>query len=128
MKIDCANKRNISQSSDLPDMTAGVQMFFQPMKIGPVYKQNKHGYLEEFLNIFKTQGVIQTLNPQQLATKPEGERAWKWRKLHTLPEPKLNVDDIVKIGKTKYRVMDKEDNSQYGVVSYDLQEDYEDED
>jgi hypothetical protein len=128
MKIDCGNKRSISQSSDLPDVSSGIQLWFQPLKIGPVFKQNKDGYLEEFLSVFKTQGVLQTLTPQQLAMKPEGERTWKWRKLHMLPEPKLRVDDIVIIGETSYRVMDKEDNSQYGVTSYDLQEDYVDED
>lgn len=127
MRINCGNKRNISQSSDLPDVSPGIEMFFQPLIISKVYKQNNKGYLEEFLNTFRTQGVIQTLSPAQLAMKPEGQRTWQWRKLHTLSEPRLKLDDIIYIYKIRYRVMDMEDNSQYSVISYDLQEDYSDE-
>lgn len=128
MKIDSAKKRNISESIDLPDLSTGVQMFFQPLIISKIYKQNNKGYLEEFLNTFRTQGVIQTLSVAQLAMKPEGQRTWQWRKLHTVSEPKLKLDDLIVIKKIRYRVMSMEDNNQYGVISYDLQEDYLDED
>jgi hypothetical protein len=124
MRIDSGKKRNISESIALPEVSDGVQYFFQPLVIGKVFKQNKKGYLEEFINTFRTQGVIQTLTPAQLAMKPEGQRTWQWRKLHLLSEPRLKLDDVIIIRKIRYRVMDMEDNSQYGVCSYDLQEDY----
>lgn len=127
-KIDRANKRNTNDANDLPDMSAGVQMFFQNIKIEIVHKRNESGYLKEKTKCILTQGVRQTFTPAQLAMKPEGQRTWKWSKLHTLPEPKLNLDDIVKIRDVSYRVMTRADQSEYGFVEYDLLEGYENED
>ena len=128
MRIPYASKKSISESPDLPDVSSGIQMYLQTLQIGLVHKQNTNGYLEEFINTFRTQGVIQTLSPAQLAMKPEGQRTWQWRKLHTTPELKLKLDDIIIVHKIRYRVMDMEDNRQYGVSSFDLQEDYQDAD
>lgn len=128
MIIDRANKRNITEANDLPDVSSGVQMFFQNIKIDIVRKRNEDGYLKEKKECLLAQGVVQIFTPAQLAMKPEGERTWKWRKLHMTSHPKLKLDDIVEIKGIKYRVMDMEDFSEYGVVSYDLQEDYRHED
>lgn len=127
MRIVSANKMKVYDSNDLPDMSEGVQMFFQNIFIEILHKQNSEGFLQEFAKPVRTQGVRVTQTPQQLAMKPEGQRDWKWSNLFMLPEPKLRVDDIVKIQGTKYRVMQKSDNKEYGVCSYELLEDYNDE-
>lgn len=128
MKIDRGNKRDVNDANDLPDLSMGVQMFFQSIKIEVIRKRNEGGYLKENKKCILTQGVRQTYTPKQLEMKPEGQRTWKWSKLHTLPECKLKLDDIVEIRGVKYRVMDMEDQGEYGFISYDLKEDYEDED
>lgn len=128
MKIDSANKRNVNDANNLPDLSGGVQMFFQNIKIDIVKKRNDLGYLKEYKKCILTQGVRQTMTPAKLAIKPEGERTWKWSTLHTLPEPKLELDDIIKIRDVKYRVMSMENQAEYGFVAYELLEDYEDED
>jgi hypothetical protein len=128
MKIDRANKRNLTEANDLPDLSTSVQMFFQNIKIDVIRKENNSGYVKEKKLCILTQGVRQTFTPAQLAMKPEGERTWKWSKLHTLPEPKLKLDDIVQIRGIKYRVMVMADQSEYGFEEYDLQEDYINED
>lgn len=125
MKIDRANKRNVNDATDLPDVSQGVQMFFQNIKIDLVRKINENGYLKEHKHCILTQGVRQTFTPRQLAMKPEGQRTWKWSRLHMLPEPKLKLDDIANIRGTKYRVMSSVDQSEYGFMEYDLIEDYE---
>ena len=127
MKIVPANKKNISESPDLPDVSIGIQMYFQPIKISLVYKQNKDGYLQEFLNTFSTQGFRMAQSPQQLMMKPEGERDWKWSTLFTFPDLQIKVDDIITINKVKYRVMNRRDNREYGVQEFELLEDYVDE-
>lgn len=128
MKIDCANKRNISNSPDVPDVSAGIQMWFQPIRIDVVFKQNRGGYLQEFINTFRNQAFKIAQSPQQLMMKPEGQRDWKWHTLYMNGEPKLKVDDIIVIQNMKYRVMQKRDNSEYSCVEYELLEDYQDED
>lgn len=128
MKIDRANKRNIIDTNDLPDLSAAVQAFFQKIKLEVVRKRNDDGYLKEKKHCIITQGVRVTFTARQLEMKPEGERTWKWSKLYTLPYPKLKLDDIVEIRGIKYRVMLLTDQAEYGYVEYDLKEDYEDED
>lgn len=127
MKIDRANKRNILEANDLPDLSIGVQMFFQNIKIDIVRKINVDGYLKEKKICILTQGVRQTMTPAQLSMKPEGQRTWRWSKLHTLPDPRLFLDDIANIRGIKYRVMSMENQSEYGFVAYDIVEDYTDE-
>ncbi len=123
-KIDRANKRNINDANDLPDVSDGVRMFFQNIKIEVLHKYTEDGYVKEKKTCILTQGVRVTQTPSQLAMKPEGERTWKWSNLFTVPGVNLKLDDIVEIRDIKYRVMGKEDNSEYGVVSYSLLEDY----
>lgn len=128
MKIDRANKWNVNYANDLPDVSEGVQMFFQTIKMHRVTKHNEDGYLVERKHCILTQGVRQTFTLAQLAMKPEGQRTWRWSKLHILPNPKLALDDIVEIRGIHYRVMTMDNHAEYGVISYDLIEDYKDED
>lgn len=125
MKIDRANKRGINHANDLPDVSVGVQMFFQNIKIDLIIKINENGYLKEIKKCILTQGVRQTMTPRQLMMKPEGQRTWKWSRLHMLPNQRLKLDDIVKISEVKYRVMSSVDQSEYGFIEYDIVEDYE---
>lgn len=128
MIIDRASRKSLNDANDLPDVSAGVQMFFQNIKIDLVRKHNDDGYVKEKKTCILTQGVRQTFTPRQLEMKPEGQRTWKWSKLHMVPEPRLSLDDILKIRGIKYRVMTSDDHAEYGVISYDLKEDYENED
>ena len=127
MRIDRATKRSIDESPDLLDMSDGVQMFFQSIKIDIIHKYNEDGYIRDKKKCIITQGVRVTMSPAQLMMRPEGERTWRWSKLFTLPEPRLKLDDIVQVRGVKYRVMSMENNSEYGVMSYDLLEDYQNE-
>ena len=127
MKIDYAGKRKLSQSNDLPDMTPGIEMFFQKITIEIVIKHNHKGILEEETSTHRTMGVRISQTGQQLAMHPEGQRNWKYSNLFMLPEPKLRVDDVVRIQGVKYRVMNRKNNSEYSCVEYELLEDYENE-
>ena len=126
MSIDYAGKRGIHESGDLPDVSEGIQMFFQRIELELIRKQNDGGFLQEDADPISTQGVRITQTPQQLAMHPEGERDWKWSNLFMVPEPRLKVDDRVKIQGVKYRVMNRADNKEYGCMQYELLEDYDD--
>jgi len=123
MKIIPANKTTVYNAHDLPDMTEGIMSFFQNIVIELIYKQNDEGFLEETPTAIRTQGVRFSQSSRELAMKPEGER--KWSTLYLLPEPVLKVDDKVKIFGIVYRVMSSTGNSEYGVCSYELIEDYD---
>lgn len=123
-KIDRANKRKVTELIDLPDVSAAVQMFFQPIKINVVCKVQVDGYTQETTRCITTQGVRQAFTADQLAIKPEGQRGWKFSKLYCTPDVKLKLDDIIYIRGVKSRVMASADWAEYGYSEFDLVEDY----
>lgn len=120
-----AKNKNINQSPDVAvDVSLGVQMFFQKMIIELVMTNNQNGIMVEYTSTLWTMGVRISQTLRQLAIKPEGERAWKWSDLYTVPGIQIPVDSIIKIQNIKYRVMSSRANQEYGVIAFELLEDY----
>ena len=68
--------------------------------------------------------MVQNATDTDLQIKSDGERQWKYYKLHTTYD-KLNNDDIIEINKIRYRIKSKsQDNLHYGFTRYQLIEDY----
>lgn len=110
--------------SGLPDVGYSVMQFLQTVKIGIIEKQQINGYTQEIINYIKTQAARQPLSAQELAIKAEGERSWKWEKIHTTPEVKLSTDDRIVFKGIPYRVMEKFDYTEYGFLEYHVVEDF----
>lgn len=111
-------------SATLPTMFDTVLDYLQPMVFENVLKSQVGFQTQETAVETNFQGVWQPFTAQQLRMKPEGQRAWKWFQLHAHPQLILNPDDIVKFQNQNYRVMTKQDYSQYGFVEYHLTNDY----
>ena len=79
---------------------------------------------KETKRTISTQGVRQPMSAQQLAIKPEGQRAWRWETIHCLPDVVLKVDDRVIFNGVEYRVMQKWSWPEYGYVQYEICQDY----
>ena len=127
MKILNARDRNADiLSSGLPDVSAGVEHFFQPITVDLVVKTQTDGYTEEEKKRYKTQGTVQPFSAKELKILPEGQRGWKWTMLHCLPGLCLDLDDIVIIRGVRSRVMGSKDFSEYGYKEYHLAEGYTD--
>lgn len=72
-------------------------------------------------------GILYPMKAQQIALKPEGQRAWKWWGL--ISEKELSVDDVVEYHDIQYRVFAKTDWSYIsGKYLYDLAEAFHDAD
>lgn len=108
----------------LPDMTDVLTNFFQPMTFTQITKAIVNSLLTETQTQINTSGTRQALSPQQLALKPEGQRAWRWQQIHTWPNVILSPDDIIIFGPKSYRVMAKIDHTEYGYLEYHVVEDY----
>jgi len=110
----------------LPDVSDALNSWFQNMVFGLVVKTvNIAGELVETETEINFRGVMQPFTFQQLYLKPEGQRAWKWHKLHAEIQLALKPDDVVVYETVQYRVMKKGDYNKYGYVEYDLVQDYE---
>jgi hypothetical protein len=108
-----------------PNLASAVAAWMQPLEFVLVGKEMVDHILTETYITKRTFGVRAPLKPQELALKPEGQRAWRWEKIHALPSLKLNVDDIIKFGELRYRVMGKADYSEYGYLEYEIAEGFD---
>lgn len=111
--------------SSLPQVGEVLPGWFQPMKFEVITKSLVNYEVEEVIVEVSTQGVRQPMTAQQLAIKPEGQRAWKWETMHCLPNVPLKVDDIIVFGNTKYRVMQKWDWTEYGYLEFHICQAYQ---
>ena len=111
--------------SGLPQVGEVLPGWFQPLTFDIITKSLVNYELEEVIIPVKTQGVRQPMSAQQLAIKPEGQRAWKWETIHCLPDVPLKIDDIVVFGNKRYRVVEKWDWSEYGYCQYEICQGYD---
>jgi len=109
----------------LPQVGEVLPSWFQTLTFELVTKSLIDYEVQETLQTITTQGVRQPMSAQQLAIKPEGQRAWKWETMHCLPDVKLRVDDIILFNGVKYRVMERWDWSEYGYLEYHICQAYE---
>lgn len=114
-----------SALAGLPDVETSLSGVVYPISVYRVSKSIVDGFLQEIETKTETEGVIQPLSAQQIAIKPEGQRAWKWMELHCRANLILKPDDIVAIDGVKYRVTAVYDYRQYGFMHYELAQNYE---
>lgn len=113
------------QPGTLPNVADTLANFFQLLTVRQVTKTVVNFQLSETATTVQFQGALMPFPAQQLRMKPEGQRAWKWKKIFTWPSVTLNPDDIVLTQDgTQYRVMNKSDFKEYGYDEYDCTEDY----
>lgn len=125
MKFSNGKNTKLNQNSGtLPDVSAALLNWFQPMVFIRVLKEVINGQVSETPTPASFQGVIQPFNARQLMLKPEGQRAWSWWKLHCQPSFIVDVDEVVTYLGKQYRVMARNDYAIYGYIEYDLIEDY----
>lgn len=122
--ISNAKDIKIGAQSNLPQMSEVLLAWFQDMTFDLVTKTIDEYDLKETTQSISTRGVRQPFTSQQLAIKPEGQRAWLWETLHCLPDVKLKPDDVVLFNQVRYRVMEKLDYSEYGYLEYHIIQDY----
>ena len=99
--------------------------WFYPLELGRAQKQQIDGLTQEILTTVKSKGVVQPLSAQQLAIKPEGQRAWIWLSVYCLPDLVLQPSDIIVYNCLRYRVMAKHDYTMHGFIHYEIVEDYQ---
>lgn len=109
----------------LPNVSGALKTWKQKMtfylitKTSVRYKQKETAVKMDFF------GVMQPLSSVSVERKPEGQRDWRWWRLHAEVGTIMKLDDVVIYRDVQYRVRAYTDYRDYGYVEYELTEDYE---
>jgi len=110
----------------LPDVSGAMCDWFQPITFTQIVKQVIDHKVQETETEISFKGVMQPMRPQEIAYRPEGDRAFKWHTCHTEIGTEFKVDDVILYKGVRYRVKSKANFASYGYLKYDLVEDYND--
>jgi hypothetical protein len=120
-----ANSKPLSESAPtLPNVQDAMTNWFQPIVFVLVKKSVVNFELNEVQTQIRFQGVIESTTPTQLMMKPEGQRSWNFINIWAYPDLILNIDEVFQYNEKNYRVIIKNDWSQYGYVYYEAAEFY----
>jgi len=123
--ISSAADRDVySTALCLPTVQSTITGWFRPLVVGRVTKTVVNFETKEVFKETSCMGVIQPFGPSLLRLKPEGQRSWEWKLLHTTPDIHLENDERFTLGGVPYRVMKNQDFSEYGYMQYELVQDY----
>lgn len=123
--IKNANKNKIGSKSRLPNMSQTIMGWFLPIEFGIVTRQIVDYEPVDTITRIKTQGVVQPPKPEDIELQVEGVRNWEWQEIHCLPNLQVDVNQFIFYLDKKYKVMKKENFSQYGYMRYLVCEAYD---
>ena len=115
---------NPTGPAPLPNMSNTLNSWFKKMTFTVVEKIVINFQIIEEGTEYNFMGVWQPFTSQQLMMKTEGQRSWKWFKVHAQTKLILAPDMVIEYSDAQYRVMSKSDYKEYGYVEYDLVEDF----
>ena len=113
-------------NSNLPNMADVVNIWSENIYCYVIKKELKNYVLEETKTFLRIKGMFQNAKDTDLQIKTDGQREWRYYKLHSTYD-KLNNDDIIEIDNIRYRIKSKSQDKKYGFTRYILLEDYRDE-
>lgn len=122
--IPSAKNRNLSDGASVPNVGETIIAWMKPITLIRVESKPVDHEVKQIRTELKTLGMVQPFGNRELRLKPEGERSWDWQMLHVLPEVDLKNGEEFQIGSTRYRVMSNAKWSDYGYISYELVENY----
>ncbi len=124
-----ANRLSVADAvMPTPNMRSTMLGWMRPIALGIITRTTVDFQTVETVRDVETHGLTQPLTAQKLALKPEGERTWDWRLLHTTTDLELNTGDNVVTTRrgvtTRFRVMARGEYSEDGFYSYEIVNDY----
>ena len=121
--ITCGKNTKLSESSVLPDVSAGIAQTLQNLRVGVIRSTQVDGKTQIIPIYRMAMAAIQPM-PEKLAIAKEGERSWKWSTIYAQPDLDLTTGDLVVIKGITYKIMSEENWAQYGFLKYDCIENY----
>lgn len=121
-----ANSRTLDQiTPNLPNMGATLTEWLQTITFTVVKKTTENFQVIETVKSIVFEGIVENVQPQNLDIRQEGQRKWRYISVWSTIDLELNPDDKFDYQRVKYRVMSKNDWSNYGYIQYECVEDYQ---
>jgi hypothetical protein len=111
------------QPGTLPMFADVVASWFQLLTFEIVTKTVVNFQVVETTTPMNFQGVVVD-DTRKLDMQPHGQRLWKHKSLYCWPTVLLAPDDVVKYQGDQYRVLERRDFKEYGIVQYVLTQDF----
>lgn len=124
MIVNAKDTKLNASYSKLPNLSNPIKKWVLPLSFIKITKTIYDGEVAETETVYNFEGVFQNLNSKQLQIKPEAERAWSWKMIHSLTNLFLEVDDKISFENKEYRVMNIINYKEYGYYEYHIVEDY----
>mgnify|MGYP006267560243 CR=1 FL=1 len=116
----------ITQLSGMPRIRAAFTGWLRAITLITITQSVVAGLVSEIVTAVTFKGVIQPLNKEAIALKPEGERSWEWLQIHAIAGSlNLKTNDKIQFNSNKYKVMALLDYSASGFIEYHAVRDYE---
>lgn len=104
---------------NLPQMQSAIKGWEVNIYANYITQEMVNGEIVEKSRTVKIVGVRQPLKPEEVALKPDGQRAWAWYWLHVDSKYKpLEYQQEVRIKGETYRIMAVKDYSLDGYYEY----------
>lgn len=109
----------------MPNLRDAMLDWFTTLQFVKVVKLVVNFQIEEKELPIVLQGVWTPLTARQLAIKPEGQRAWIWKRLVTTTDVGFVPDDVVRAPDSlSYRIMEQTAWDNNGITEYHLVQNY----
>lgn len=113
-------------TSGMPQVDEALNGWTSLLSFIKVSQVNVRGEITQTSEILSFNGTVQPLMPEQLETKPEGQRSFEWLQIHAFTEIDLKVNDRIDWESKTYKVMFKNNYKLNGYFEYHVIEDYQD--
>lgn len=112
-------------AGNMPNVSDAIQGWLQTLAGQRMQKEVQvGGFVTEIPLTFSISGVVQPLSPTQVMLKPEGQRTWIWKMIHSPVGTDIRPDDRIVIDCVKYRVMQIYPYQLDGYVQFDCTQDF----
>jgi hypothetical protein len=115
----------LNQVSGQPRMGAAFSGWVSKLTLQIVTQTVVNGLVVDSLKLVNFEGMIQTLRPQEIKLKPEGQWSWIWKRIHVVNGSiPLNTNDRILLSGVYYKVMGIGDRTANNFTKYDIIQDF----
>jgi hypothetical protein len=124
--LNFTGPKTLNNTSGMPQMISALTGWVKTIIYGFITQViGTDGDRQSTVEYKSFQGTIQPLSVRSLSLKPEGQRSWSWKQIHSYSgDLNLRTQDLITIDNIQYKVMGVLNYSLNGFMEYHIVTDY----